>query len=163
MTELLVRRPAPETISFTDQVNRNFDKAAALTSHHPDLLALIRTCTSVYHFTFPLQRADGSIEVIHAWRAEHSHHKLPTKGGIRYSLAVNEDEIVALAALMTYKCAVVDVPFGGAKGGIAIDSKQYSVQELERITLRYAFELVKKNFIGPGIDVPAPDFGTGPR
>ncbi|HEX2222675.1 MAG TPA: Glu/Leu/Phe/Val dehydrogenase [Thermoanaerobaculia bacterium] len=150
-------------VSFFEQVNRNFDRAAALTKHRPDLLTLIKNCNSVYHFTFPLRRDDGSVEVIHAWRAEHSHHKLPTKGGIRYALSVNEDEVVALAALMTYKCAVVDVPFGGAKGGIRIDPKQYSIAELERITRRYAYELLKKSFIGPGIDVPAPDFGTGPR
>ncbi len=150
-------------VSFFEQVNRNFERAAALTSHSRGLLDIIKTCNSVYHFTFPLERDNGDVEVIHAWRAEHSHHKLPTKGGIRYSLDVNEDEVMALAALMTYKCAVVDAPFGGAKGGIKIDSKIYSRHELERITRRYAFELVKKNFIGPGIDVPAPDFGTGPR
>ncbi|HEV8581731.1 MAG TPA: Glu/Leu/Phe/Val dehydrogenase [Thermoanaerobaculia bacterium] len=150
-------------VSFFDQVNRNFERAAALTNYHPGLLATIKNCNSVYHFTFPLERENGEVEVIHAWRAEHSHHKLPTKGGIRYSLDVNEDEVMALAALMTYKCAVVDVPFGGAKGGIKIDGKAYTRGELERVTRRYAFELVKKNFIGPGIDVPAPDFGTGPR
>ncbi|HEV2855510.1 MAG TPA: Glu/Leu/Phe/Val dehydrogenase [Thermoanaerobaculia bacterium] len=152
-----------QDVSFFDQVNRNFDRAAALTKHHPGLLQIIKNCNSVYHFTFPLEKDNGDVEVIHAWRAEHSHHKLPTKGGIRYSTGVNEDEVMALAALMTYKCAVVDVPFGGAKGGIKIDNRAYSKDELERITRRYTFELVKKNFIGAGIDVPAPDFGTGPR
>ena len=149
--------------SFLAQVEQSFDRAAALTKHDPSLLTHIRECASVVRFSFPLRRDDGSLETIHAWRAEHSLHKLPTKGGIRYADNVDAEEVMALAALMTYKCAVVDVPFGGAKGGIRIARERYSEGELQRITRRYAFELVRKNFIGPGIDVPAPDFGTGPK
>jgi glutamate dehydrogenase (NAD(P)+) len=150
-------------IKFFDQVNANFDKAAAYTKLPKGLLSQMKTCNSVYRMAFPVEKDDGSIEVIDAWRSEHSHHKLPTKGGIRYDYRVNEDEVMALSALMTYKCAMVEVPFGGAKGGIRIDRKNYSEAELERITRRYTFELWRKGFIGPAVDVPAPDYGTGPK
>jgi glutamate dehydrogenase (NAD(P)+) len=149
--------------SMFDFVNQYFDRAAALSNHPAGLLDQIKACNSVYRVRFPVRRPNGTLEVISAWRVEHSHHKLPTKGGIRYAPFVDQEEVKALAALMTYKCAIVDVPFGGAKGAVAIDAKQYTIEELERITRRYTHELVKKNFIGPGIDVPAPDYGTGER
>ncbi|UKT64629.1 Glu/Leu/Phe/Val family dehydrogenase [Pedobacter mucosus] len=152
---------ADENKFFAD-VCKNFDSAAQFTNHPEGLLNQIKACNSVYRFQFPIRRGNG-FEVIDAWRVEHSHHMSPTKGGIRYSEMVNEDEVMALAALMTYKCAIVNVPFGGAKGGIKINTKQYSVAELETITRRYTTELIKKNFIGPGIDVPAPDYGSGER
>ena len=149
--------------SFFAQVNMMFDRASVYTKHPPGLLSQIKNCNCVYHVSFPVVRDNGDIEVISAYRAEHSHHMQPTKGGIRYAPSVTDDEVMALAALMTYKCAIVDVPFGGAKGGVAIDRRKYSQQELERVTRRFTFELAKKNFIGPGVDVPAPDYGTSAK
>lgn len=152
-----------EHIPFFAQVNKYFDKAAAHLDLPAGLLAQIKACNSVYRMQFPLKRDDGSIEVINGWRAQHSVHRLPSKGGIRYAPNVDEDEVSALAALMTYKCALVDVPFGGAKGAVRIDTSKYSEGELERVTRRFTYELYAKNLIGPGLDVPAPDYGTGPR
>ena len=146
---------------FLADVGRYFDHAAAFGDHPPGLLEQVKRCNSIYRFDFPVRRSDGGIEVVRAWRAEHSHHRLPVKGGIRYSPHVDEDEVMALAALMTYKCALVEVPYGGAKGAVCIDVRQHTAEEMQRVTRRYAYELISKNFMGPAVDVPAPDLGTG--
>jgi glutamate dehydrogenase (NAD(P)+) len=149
-------------ISFFKSVEDYVDKAASFTDIPRGLVEQIKACNLVLQIRFPV-RIGNDYQVIEAYRVQHSHHRMPTKGGIRYAETVDQDEVMALAALMTYKCALVDVPFGGAKGGIRINPGNYSEEQLQNITRRYTTELVKKNFIGPGIDVPAPDYGTGPR
>lgn len=147
-------------ISLLNQVEYFFNTASNYLDYPKELLEQIKVCNSVLSVSFPIKRDNGKIEVIRGWRAEHSFHRLPTKGGIRLSENVDIDEVMALAALMSYKCAIMDIPFGGAKGAIKINPKLYSNSELERIIRRYTFELYRKNFIGPGIDVPGPDMGT---
>jgi glutamate dehydrogenase (NAD(P)+) len=120
--------------SFYSDVMRYFDQAAAFSKYPSGLLDQIKRCNSVYRFEFPLSRSGGDVEVIQAWRVEHSHHKLPVKGGIRYSPDANEDEVKALATLMTIKCAIVDAPFGGAKGAVRIDARNCGAEQLERLT-----------------------------
>ncbi|SMC00265.1 Glu/Leu/Phe/Val dehydrogenase dimerisation region [Hymenobacter roseosalivarius DSM 11622] len=147
---------------FYDSVLQFYDQAAQFSKLDPGILAQIKACNSIYKVNFPVE-VDGHVQVFEGIRVQHSHHKLPSKGGIRYSVHVDEEEVMALATLMTFKCALVDVPFGGAKGGVKINPRTSSVETLEKVTRRYASELIKKNLIGPGMDVPAPDYGTGSR
>ena len=148
--------------SFLEGVNRSVDLAVELLGIEPGLAEQIKACNATYTVRFPV-RMRGTYRTFTGWRAVHSEHRLPVKGGIRYSPDVNQEEVEALAALMTYKCAVTDIPFGGAKGGLRIDPKRYHERELELITRRFAAELDKAGFISPSRNVPAPDLGTGPR
>lgn len=148
--------------SFRDSVNRMFDQAVRYLQLPKGVCDYMKTCQSVYQVSFPVRIGDD-YQVFHGWRAVHSEHRLPVKGGIRYSADVSQEEVEALAALMTYKCALVNVPFGGAKGGLCINPKKYTEEQLERITRRFALELAKKGYISPSLNVPAPDMGTGPR
>ena len=148
--------------SFRDDVYRMYDRAVGFLGLPPGLSERIKTCSVLLHMKLPV-RVEGDVRLFDAYRAQHSFHKKPVKGGIRFDSAVTADEVVALATLMTFKCALVNVPFGGAKGGVRIDPRVESVETLERVTRRYTAELFWRNCIGPGVDVPAPDMGTGPR
>ena len=148
--------------SFLDNVNLCFDRAAAAIELPSGLAQQIRTCNAICEMKFGVE-LHGGYEVFTGWRATHSEHVLPVKGGIRYATFADQQEVEALAALMTYKCSIVNVPFGGSKGALKIDPKKYTLEELEHITRRFTQELDKRGFIGPGLNVPAPDMGTGQR
>ncbi len=148
--------------SFRDSVDLMFKRATALMDLGPGLEEKIRVCNSTYTVRFGV-RLRGKIETFTGYRSVHSEHMEPVKGGIRYSLGVNQDEVEALAALMTYKCALVEAPFGGSKGGLCIDPRKWDEHELEQITRRFAYELIKRDLIHPAQNVPAPDMGTGER
>lgn len=148
--------------TFRESVDMMFNRAVALMDLSPGLEQKIRVCNSTYTVRFGV-RLRGKIETFTGYRAVHSEHMEPVKGGIRYSPDVSQDEVEALAALMTYKCALVEAPFGGSKGGLCIDPRNYEVHELEQITRRFAYELIKRDLINPSQNVPAPDMGTGER
>ena len=148
--------------SFRESVDLMFNRAAKLLDLSPGLEQKIRVCNSTYTVRFGV-RLRGKIETFTGYRSVHSEHMEPVKGGIRYALSVHQDEVEALAALMTYKCALVETPFGGSKGGLCIDPRQWDEHELEQITRRFAYELIKRDLIHPAQNVPAPDMGTGER
>ncbi|MHA7849260.1 Glu/Leu/Phe/Val family dehydrogenase [Roseovarius sp.] len=148
--------------SFRESVDLMFNRAVALMDLPPGLEEKIRVCNATYTVRFGV-RLRGKIQTFTGYRSVHSEHMEPVKGGIRYSLAVNQDEVEALAALMTYKCALVEAPFGGSKGGLCVDPREWDEHELESITRRFAYELIKRDLIHPSQNVPAPDMGTGER
>ncbi|MCA8880079.1 MAG: Glu/Leu/Phe/Val dehydrogenase [Rhodobacteraceae bacterium] len=157
--------PDPKVIkepSFRESVDLMFNRAAALMDLPPGLEEKIRVCNSTYTVRFGV-RLRGQIHTFTGYRSVHSEHMEPVKGGIRFATSVNQNEVEALAALMTYKCALVEAPFGGSKGGLCIDPRAWEEDELERITRRFAYELAKRDLINPSQNVPAPDMGTGER
>ena len=152
---------APEP-SFRESVDIMFNRAVALMDLSPGLEEKIRVCNATYTVRFGV-RLRGEIKTFTGYRSVHSEHMEPVKGGIRYAPNVHQDEVEALAALMTYKCALVEVPYGGSKGGLRIDPREWDERELELITRRFAYELIKRDMINPAQNVPAPDMGTGER
>ncbi|WP_299772656.1 Glu/Leu/Phe/Val dehydrogenase [uncultured Tateyamaria sp.] len=152
----------PNEPSFRESVDIMFNRAVALMDLPPGLEEKIRVCNATYTVRFGV-RLRGQIQTFTGYRSVHSEHMEPVKGGIRFALGVNQDEVEALAALMTYKCALVEAPFGGSKGGLHVDPREYDEHEMELITRRFAYELIKRDMINPAQNVPAPDMGTGER
>lgn len=151
-----------ESMSFREGVDRMVDRATLAIGLNPDTATIIQACNAVLQLKFPVKLRDR-VEVFTGWWAAHSAHRLPAKGGLLFSTMVNQGEIEALAALMTYKCAIADIPFGCAKGGLMINPANYSEDELREITRRFTIELARKNIINPAANVPAPDMGTSSR
>jgi glutamate dehydrogenase (NAD(P)+) len=162
MTAMQRQDAAAKEPSFRESVDLMFNRAVRLMDLSPGLEQKIRVCNSTYTVRFGV-RLRGKIETFTGYRSVHSEHMEPVKGGIRYALSVHQDEVEALAALMTYKCALVETPFGGSKGGLCIDPRAWDEHELEQITRRFAYELIKRDLINPAQNVPAPDMGTGER
>ncbi len=154
--------PTRSQLSFTESVNYMADRAFKVLRIDEGIANAIKACSATLEVNFPVE-INGEVQVFTGWRSVHSTHRLPAKGGIRFATIVDQDEVEALAALMTYKCAIVDVPFGGSKGGLLIDPSQYSRDDMQKITRRFARELVRKGFLSPATNVPAPDMGTGER
>ena len=163
MSRLNPQRSVSDHPSFNEGVSLAVDRAFQHLDLPPGLAEQIKACDSVLQLQFPVRLDDGVYHIFRGWRATHSSHRLPAKGGIRYASCVDQDEVEALAALMTYKCALVDVPYGGSKGGVQLDPREHSERELEAITRRFARELVNRGYLSPGGNVPAPDMGTGAR
>jgi len=153
---------SPQTLSFSQNVDFQVDRAIATMDLADDTAAAIKACASTIQVKFPVKIRD-KIEMFTGWRSVHSTHRLPAKGGIRYAPYANQDEVEALAALMSYKCALMDIPFGGSKGALLIDPTKYTRDEMQMITRRFTLELVRKGFLSPSTNVPAPDVGTGQR
>ena len=148
--------------TFLENVDMMVDDTIKKINIDSNISKILKTCRSVLQVKFPV-KINGQIEIFQGWRAVHSNHRLPVKGGLRFSTNVNQEEVEALASLMTFKCAVVDVPFGGAKGGLLINPKKYNEENLEKITKKFARELIRRGYLSPAMDVPAPDMGTSQR
>lgn len=151
-----------ESMTFREGVERMVDRAALAIGLSPDTTKVIQACNAVIQIRFPVRIRD-KVEVFTGWWAIHSAHRLPAKGGLRFAPMMDQDEVEGLAALMSYKCAIADIPFGGAKGGLLINPNNYEEAELREITRRFTIELARKDFINPATNVPAPDFGTSSR